>query len=190
MTNPRPVGPHLNPSDADLQASDGDSAAVEKGEPQAVYGTDRSAARLAAVQALYQMDLAHTDLNVVLGEFTDHRFGSLVEETPISEADPDVFALLVRGVMANQREIDPMVDGQLATGWRLARIDSILRAMLRAGAFELLKRDDVPAKVVINEYIDMAHQFFDGDEAKVVNGVLDKLAHRLRPNELTSAGHG
>jgi N utilization substance protein B len=82
-----------------------------------------------------------------------------------------------------QREIDPMLDQQLAAGWRLGRVDSILRAILRAGVYELLERPDVPARVVINEYIEIAHAFFDEDEPKVVNGILDKLARRLRPAE-------
>jgi N utilization substance protein B len=150
----------------------------------------RRAARLAAVQGLYQMDLAQTDLNAVIAEFKMHRFGRNEGEDAIAGADATFFAELLRGVVRRQREIDPMVDQQLATGWRLARVDAILRAMLRAGAFELLERPDVPGRVVINEYIEVAHAFFDQDEPKVVNGVLDKLARRLRAGEFTGTCAG
>jgi N utilization substance protein B len=143
----------------------------------------RRAARMAAVQGLYQMDLAQTDLNAVIHEFKTHRFRKGEGEDAIAGADATFFAELLRGVVRRQRDIDPMVDHQLAAGWRLGRVDSILRAILRAGVFELLERPDVPGRVVINEYIDVAHEFFDEDEPKVVNGVLDKLARRLRATE-------
>ena len=87
-------------------------------------------------------------------------------------------------MVRRQREIDPVIDHQLASGWRLVRVDAILRAILRAAAFELMELADVPARVVISEYVDVAHAFFDGDEPKVVNGVLDALARKLRPGEL------
>lgn len=145
---------------------------------------ERSAARLAAVQALYQMDLVETDLNAVIREFVMHRFGSETEQDQgLAAADAAFFSELLQGVLRRQRDIDPMLDSQLAKGWRLIRIDSILRAILRAGVFELMERGDVPARVVLNEYIEVANAFFEGDEPKVVNGVLDKLAHRLRPSE-------
>jgi transcription antitermination protein NusB len=143
----------------------------------------RRAARMAAVQGLYQMDLAQTDLNAVIDEFKIHRFGKSEGDDTIGGADATFFAELLRGVVRHQRQIDPLVDQQLAVGWRLARVDSILRAILRAGVFELLERPDVPGRVVINEYIEVAHAFFDEDEPKVVNGVLDKLARRLRAAE-------
>jgi N utilization substance protein B len=143
----------------------------------------RTAARVASVQGLYQMDLAQTDLNAVIEEFETHRFRQAEQDNPIAGADPTFFAELLRGVLRRQREIDPLVDQQLAMGWRLGRVDSILRAILRAGVFELLERPDVPARVVINEYIEIAHAFFSEDEPKVVNGILDKLARRLRPAE-------
>jgi N utilization substance protein B len=145
----------------------------------------RSAARLAAVQALYQMDLAQTDLNDVVAEFNALRFGPAAEDSDVKEADRVFFADILRGVLRRQREIDVLIDRQLAEGWRLTRIDSILRASLRAGAFELAERSDVPARVVITEYVNVAHAFFEGDEPKVVNGVLDKLARQLRASEFT-----
>lgn len=152
----------------------------------------RSAARLAAVQALYQMDVAGTDIEAVIGEFVTVRFPAAAEaettDEDVSEgvaegADATFFAEILRGVVRRQRDIDPAVDQSLAEGWRLVRVDSIVRAILRAGLFELIERPDVPARVVINEYIEVAHAFFDGDEPKVVNGVLDRLAKRLRPAE-------
>lgn len=150
----------------------------------------RSSARLSAVQGLYQMDMAATDLNVVLRDLThdpiqggqDDRAAG--EEMP--EPDSTFLAELLRGVVRRQKEIDPMVDNQLATGWRLVRVDSILRAILRAGVYELMERKEVPARVVINEYVEVAHAFLSQDEPKVVNGVLDKLARRLRPTEFES----
>lgn len=148
----------------------------------------RSQARLAAVQALYQMDLAETDLAAVIEEFKAHRLGSETENGTAAQVDPEHFAGLLKGVVRRQREIDPMIDQQLAEGWRLTRIDSIVRAILRAAAFELMELEDVPARVVISEYIEVAHAFFEGDEPKVVNGVLDSLARKLRPGELPERG--
>jgi N utilization substance protein B len=145
----------------------------------------RSAARLAAVQALYQMDMTGIDLNDVVAEFEAHRLGQVLEGEQYRAAETDFFRDIVEGVVREQRRLDPMIDQQLAEGWRLARVDSILRAILRAAAFELMDRDDVPARVVITEYVDIAHAFFGEDEPKVVNGVLDHLAHRARPEELT-----
>jgi transcription antitermination protein NusB len=143
----------------------------------------RSAARLAAVQGLYQMDLAATDIADVITQFAT-RFGAEGEGGAPEVADRLFFAELLRGVVRRQSEIDPMVDARLAGGWRLNRLDSILRAILRAGAFELMERRDIPAKVIISEYVDVAKEFFTGEEPKVVNGVLDKLAREQRPNEV------
>ena len=143
----------------------------------------RTASRMAAVQALYQMDMAGTDLNDVIHEFVTIRFPTAEDGETLAGADPVFFGEILRGVVRRQRDIDPLIDDQLATGWRLVRVDSILRAILRAGVFELAERRDVPARVAINEYINVAHAFFDEDEPKVVNGVLDKLARHLRPAE-------
>lgn len=144
----------------------------------------RTAARVAAVQALYQMDVAATDLTEVIGQFEAFRFGANAEERSLADADRDFFRSLVQGVVRRQREIDPLIDQQLADGWRLTRIDAILRAILRAATVELMERSDVPARVVITEYVNTAHAFLGGDEPRVVNGVLDKLARRLRAGEL------
>ena len=131
------------------------------------------------------MDLAQTDIKDVIAEFVSLRIGPQAEHPLLRDADCDLFTDIVRGVVRRQREIDPLIDRQLAEGWRLIRIDSIVRAILRAGVFELIERTDVPIKVVITEYINVAHAFFAGDEPRLVNGVLDKLARQARPGELT-----
>jgi N utilization substance protein B len=143
----------------------------------------RSIARLAAVQALYQMDMAGTDANKVVDEFCQSRLGEVAKDFDVDTADEDYFRDIVLGVVREQRAIDPALDAHLAKGWRLSRIDSILRAILRSAAYELALRDDVPAKVVINEYVDIAHAFFESEEPGVVNGILDQLARELRPSE-------
>jgi len=148
----------------------------------------RSRARLATVQALYQMDLAETDLIEVIEEFRQPRLSGSADGTSMADADQEHFAQVLRGVVKRQREIDPLIDQQLATGWRLARIDSIVRAILRAATFELIELPDVPARVVISEYIEVARAFFEGDEPKLVNGVLDQLARKLRPGTLPERG--
>jgi N utilization substance protein B len=160
-----------------------------KGHRQPRSGLSRSQARLAAVQALYQMDLAQTDLNEVIAEFKAHRLQGGSEETSVGNADPAHFEAVLRGVVRRQRDIDPMVDQQLATGWRLVRIDSIVRAILRGAVFELMEMTEVPARVVITEYIEVAHAFFEEEEPRVVNGVLDAIARKLRPGELAERGN-
>lgn len=148
----------------------------------------RSAARLAAVQALYQMDMTAIDLTRVIAEFEAHRLGQEVEGCHYADAEPRFFRDIVEGVVREQLRIDPLIDRHLAEGWRLNRLDSILRAILRAGTFEMLLRKDVPGKVVITEYVDLAHAFFSGEEPKVVNGILDKLGHEARPEEFARRG--
>ena len=142
-----------------------------------------SAARLAAVQALYQMDISGIDTSHVIAEFRDHKLATDVEGIELYPADPDLFSDLVNGIVANQGHIDPLIGACLSEGWRLARIDSIMRAILRAAAYELLERLHVPAKVIINEYLEVAHAFFAGDEPGVVNGILDRLARQHREKE-------
>jgi len=143
----------------------------------------RRAARLASVQALYQMDIAGTDLTDVIEEFLVYRFTQDDGSAGTVKPDATFFTELMKGVVRLQRDIDPVVDKQLKIGWRLSRVDSTVRAILRAALFELLERPDVPARVVINEYIEIAHAFFDEDEPKVVNGVLDRLARIHRASE-------
>ena len=143
----------------------------------------RSAARLAAVQALYQMEISGTPGESVIEEFREHRFGAEGEGAAIGDADDGHFVNIVRGVVAKQGEIDTLLDAQLSADWKITRIDSILRALMRAAAYELLARADIPAKVIVNEYVDIAGDFFTGDEPKFANGVLDKLARKLRAAE-------
>ena len=139
----------------------------------------RSAARLAAVQALYQMDLAQTDLGEVLAQFSSRAAGENFEDGEIEGADFTFLKNIVEGVVREQRAIDPKINDSLAAGWSLERLESIMRAILRAGAYELMFRDDVPARTVISEYVDVAHAFYEGEQPGFVNGVLDKLARSL-----------
>lgn len=141
---------------------------------------DRSAARLAATQALYQIEITKGDADEVIQEFIDHRFGRDVESGNQGEHDEAFFRDLVRGVLVKQIEIDRLLADNLAKGWTLGRIDSILRALLRAAAYELVGRADVPVNVVIDEYVELAKDFFDGDEPGFVNAVLDRLAQGRR----------
>jgi N utilization substance protein B len=143
----------------------------------------RGSARLAAVQALYQMEIAGTELADVVTEFENFRLGREIDGDTYREADPAFFREIVAGVVAYQRDIDPRVDSTLVEGWPLRRVDVTLREILRAGTFELLKRKDIPARVVIAEYVDVAKAFFAEDEPKIVNGVLDRIARTLRAGE-------
>ncbi len=143
----------------------------------------RGAARLAAVQALYQMDIAATPINEALAEFESHWIGREVEGSQYLPAEAAFFRSIVSGVVADQRRLDPMIDEALAGGWPLKRIEALMRAVLRAAAYELSSRDDVPARVVVSEYVDVAHAFMDRDETGMVNAVLDQLARRLRGAE-------
>ncbi len=143
----------------------------------------RGAARLAAVQALYQMELGGQTLPDVLAEFEAHRLGKEVDGDQYRDADAAYFRDIVGGVVEHQRILDPAVDAALLNGWPLARIDATLRAILRSGAFELEHRTDVPARVIITEYVDVANAFYEGDVPAMVNAVLDTLAKKVRPAE-------
>jgi N utilization substance protein B len=156
-----------------------------KGERKA---NRRGAARLAAVQALYQMDIAGTGLNDILAEFESHWIGREVEGAQYLPAEAAFFRDVVSGVVREQRTLDPLVDEALAKGWPLKRIEAILRAVLRAGAYELHHRSDVPARVVVSEYVDVANAFVDKDETGMVNAVLDQIARQFRSGELARPG--
>ncbi len=147
----------------------------------------RSAARLAAVQALYQMDIAGTGVNDILAEFEGHWIGQEVEGNQYLPAEAAFFRNVVEGVVREQRKLDPLIDAALAQGWPLKRIEAILRAVLRAGAYELEGRSDVPARVVVAEYVDVANAFVDREETGMVNAVLDQLARKLRAAEFDGA---
>jgi transcription antitermination protein NusB len=148
----------------------------------------RGAARLAAVQALYQMDIAGTGSTEILAQFESHWIGQEVEGNQYLPAEAAFFREVVNGVVREQRSLDPLIDAVLAETWPLKRIEAILRAVLRAGAFELGHRSDVPARVVVAEYVDVANAFVDRDETGMVNAVLDQLARRLRAGEFVTAG--
>src|SRR5580698_3193074 len=143
----------------------------------------RGAARLAAVQALYQMDLAGTGINDIMAEFENHWLGGEIEGVQYRPAEPAYFRDIVEGVLREQKTLDPQIDAALARGWPLKRIEAVLRAVLRAGAYELACRSDVPARVVTAEYVDIAGAFVDKEETGMVNAVLDQLAHQLRAAE-------
>ena len=148
----------------------------------------RSAARLAAVQALYQMDLAGSGLNEILAEFESHWIGREVEGAQYLPAEAAFFRDIVTGVVREQRTLDPLIDAALAARWPLKRIEAVLRAVLRAGIYELRHRRDVPARAVIAEYADVAAAFVDRTETGMVNAVLDLLARQLRAPEFDAAG--
>jgi N utilization substance protein B len=143
----------------------------------------RGAARLAAVQALYQMDIAGTGVNDIMAEFEGHWIGREVEGNQYLPAEAAFFRDVVGGVVREQRKLDPLIDTALAQSWPLKRIEAILRAVLRAGAYELDHRRDVPARVVVSEYVDVANAFVERDETGMVNAVLDQIARKLRSAE-------
>lgn len=146
----------------------------------------RSRARLAAAQALYQMEMAGEDAGDVVSEFRSHRLGfdkDSGEGEMMAEADEALFADIVEGVVARQVEIDKAIAGALNTGWTLERIDATLRALLRAATFEIIGREDVPARVILDEYVRVADAFFGDTEVGFANGVLNGLARRVRPTE-------
>ena len=161
------------------------SAARNNKDPR--KANKRAAARLAAVQALYQMDLAGSGLNEILAEFESHWIGREVEGEQYLPAEAAFFRDIVSGVVREQRDLDPLIDEALSKSWPLTRIEAVLRAALRAGAYELIHRPDVPARVVVAEYADVAAAFVERDETGMVNAVLDQLARRLRTGEFDRA---
>jgi transcription antitermination protein NusB len=155
-----------------------------EGRPR-IGGRRRTVARLAAVQALYQLELnPELDPEAVVREFARYRFDQEIDGDQLAEADPAFFADIVRGVAADQERLDADISAALVEEWPLARLDAVLRAILRAGAWELVHRPDVPARVSISEYIAIAHAFFTGKEPGLANGVLDRLGRSLRPADM------
>lgn len=140
----------------------------------------RGAARLAAVQALYQMDIGGTGVLEIVAEFEAHRLGQEVDGETYLKADASWFRSIVSGVVRDQRKLDPLIGGALQDDWALSRLDSTVRAILRAGAFELLERKDVPVAVIVTEYVEIAKAFFEDEEPKLVNAVLDRIARQVR----------
>ncbi len=143
----------------------------------------RAAARLGAVQALYQMDIGGSDVGETLAQFSSRASGDDFEDGQCGEADYKHLKIVVDGVVREQASIDPLVDGLLDKGWPLHRLDTTVRAILRAGAYELMFMDKVPARVAISEYVDVASAFFGSEESNFVNGVLDRMARQRRPEE-------
>lgn len=150
----------------------------------------RHAARLAAVQALYQMEIADQTAPAVIAEFDADRLGLGPDGEPLEQADGDLFRLIVRGVVDEQSSIDKSLSEVLASGWRLERVDSIARAILRAGCFEISNRTDIPVAGLIEAYVELAHQFLDEPTPGFVNGALDSLARKLRPGALEAQRAG
>ncbi len=140
----------------------------------------RAAARLAAVQALYQHEMEAMPTARLLDEFHQHRLGAEIDDDQYAEAETAFFDDLVKGALARRDEIDGLLAGKLAEGWKLERLDRTMLQILRAGTYELLARADVPTGTAISEYVDVAHAFFDAREAKFVNGVLDAVAKAVR----------
>ena len=158
------------------------------GSNEARKANKRGAARLAAVQALYQMDLAGTGLNEIMAEFESHWLGGEVEGAQYRPAEAAYFRDIVGGVVREQSTLDPQIDAALTRGWPLKRIEAVLRAVLRAGAYELEHRKDVPGRVVVSEYVDVAHAFVEAEETGMVNAVLDQIARQFRAGEFARAG--
>ena len=176
------------PGDTDTPAPSGRAKPPKRPDPR----LRRSAARLAAVQALYQMEMTGASRAVVEREFEDHRLdrsaapdgGEGEPETAPTEADLALFRAILAGVVADQARIDQLTDRALVERWPLGRIDATLRALFRAAGFELTGRPDIPPKVAISEYVDIAKAFYDeGKEARFVNGVLDHMAREARPGD-------
>lgn len=146
-------------------------------------GVGRSAARLAAVQALYQMDVTGKTLPDILAEFESHWIGGEIEGERYNPAELAFFRDILKGVLADQRPLDQAIDRTLVAGWPLSRVDSVMRATLRGGAYELKKRRDIPGRVVIKEYVDIGGAFFGREESGMINAVLDGLARQYRAEE-------
>ena len=146
-------------------------------------GNKRSAARLGAVQALYQIEMTEASAAAVVVEYVKHRLGQEIDGDKFVPADATLFEELVQGAVRQQAELDGIIAPALSAEWPLDRLEMILRAILRVAAFELAHRIDVPVRVVITEYVDIAHAFFTGKEPGLINGVLDRLGRQLRPTE-------
>lgn len=163
----------------------GDGVADHKGERQSARGRRRSVARLGAVQALYQLALnPGLSPEIVIGEFKLHRLGREIDGDVYGEADETLFVDIVRGVARHRERLDETIAASLSEEWPLRRLETILRLLLEAGAYELAHRPDVPPRVTLSEYIAIAHAFFDGKEPGLANGVLNRLARALRADEL------
>ncbi|MCL6229597.1 transcription antitermination factor NusB [Bartonella bilalgolemii] len=150
-----------------------------KGKDSLILANKRGAARLAAVQALYQMDIVGIGVMEVIAEYKAYRLGKDIDGSQYLDADFQWFRSIVVGVVKDQKQLDPMLHQQLSEEWALSRLDSTLRAILRAGLWELINRKDVPVAVIMNEYVDIAKAFFESNEPRLVNAVLDSIAKEI-----------
>ena len=153
---------------------------TDKNQQPVKPANQRGAARLAAVQALYQMDVGGTGVLEIVAEYETHRLGPELDGDTYLKADASWFRSIVSGVVRDQTKIDPMIRASLQDDWALSRLDSTVRAILRAGTFELVERKDVPVPVIVTEYVEIARAFFEDDEPKLVNAVLDRIAKQVR----------
>jgi N utilization substance protein B len=152
----------------------------EETERPVKTANQRGAARLAAVQALYQMDIGGSGVLEVVAEYETHRLGQEVDGETYLKADAAWFRSIVSGVVRDQTKLDPLIGQALQDDWALSRLDSTVRAILRAGTFEIVDRKDVPVAVIVTEYVEIAQAFFGDDEPKLVNAVLDRIAKQVR----------
>ncbi|MEM9667670.1 MAG: transcription antitermination factor NusB [Pseudomonadota bacterium] len=148
--------------------------------PFAVTKARRAGARLAAVQALYQMEQTGESANAVIRQFCEDRLGFGPEGIPVEEADPNLFKSIINAVVEHQGAIDPAITDRLSKGWKLTRLDATTRAILRAATAELIAHQELSGAIILDEYVGLAHAFFEGDEPRFVNGVLDRIAKDLR----------
>ena len=167
-----------------------DASPTPRAAPKHARAAPRTTARLAAAQALYEMEVAGKSGHEVVPEFVDRRFAGLIEGGDMAPADPRFFERLVLGVAGDRPVLDQMLAECLQPEGHLERLEVVLRAILRLGAYELLTVSDVPARVAISEYVDLTHAFFAGREPALVNGVLDRIARVVREDELSGAGRG
>lgn len=156
--------------------SSGPSAEAERN----LLAARRSGARLAAVQALYQMEQTEQSTRSVIADFMGDRLGLNDEGDPIEEADPDIFKSIVNGVVEKQEAIDAAIMKRLASGWKIERLDATSRAILRAAAYELIAEISLPSQIILDEYVSIAHAFFEGAEPKFINGILDAVSRDVR----------
>ena len=167
-----------------------DGVTAAETPPRIPAGAARGAARLGAVQALYQIELSGSPAETVLREFLEQRLAEEIEGISLGAADRGLFAALVRGVAAEQAPLDDLLSAVLAEGWPVERLETLLKVILRAGAYELAFRPDIPPRATITEYVNLAQAFFDGKEPGLANGVLDRLAHELRPEAFEAQEQG
>ncbi|MEO1476719.1 MAG: transcription antitermination factor NusB [Pseudomonadota bacterium] len=153
---------------------------TEQKLPFEVTRARRSGARLAAVQAIYQMEQTGESAKAVIRQFCEDRLGMGPEGTPVEEADPDLFKSIVNAAVEHQGDIDPAITERLSKGWKLTRLDATTRAILRGATAELIAHEHLSHGIILDEYVGVAHAFFEGDEPRFVNGVLDNIAKDIR----------